>query len=74
MTVVWRSSSAGMLVPVTDHISAATLPIVCVDSVPPVPGRAGKLCSLTDGAVLWNGRDLLETGAFADCRRPGGCG
>ena len=50
MTVVWRSSSAGMLVPVTEHISAATLPVACVDSVPPVPGRAGKLRSLTDDA------------------------
>ena len=50
MTAVWRSSSAGMLVPVTEHISAATLPVACVDLVPPVPGRAGKLRSLTDDA------------------------
>ena len=50
MTLVWRSSSAGMLAPVTLHISAATFPIVCVDSVPPVPGRAGKLRSSTDAA------------------------
>ena len=50
MTVVWRSSSAGMLVPVAEHISAATLPVACVDLVPPVPGRAGKLRSLTDDA------------------------
>ena len=50
MTVVGHSSSAGMLAPVTLHISAATFPIVCVDSVPPVPGRAGKLRSLTDDA------------------------
>ena len=50
MTLVWRSSSAGMLVPVTERISAATLPIPCVDSVPPVPGRAGKLRSSTDAA------------------------
>ena len=50
MTVVGRSSSAGMLVAVTLHISAATLPVVCVDSVPPVPGCAGKLRSLTDDA------------------------
>ena len=48
MTVVWRSSSAGMLVPVTVHVSAATLLVACVDSVPPVPGRAGKLRSSTD--------------------------
>ena len=50
MTVVGHTGSAGMLVPVTDHILAATLPIVCVDSVPPVPGRAGKLRSSTDDA------------------------
>ena len=50
MTVVWRSSSAGMLVPVAEHISAATLPVACVDSAPPVPGRAGKLRSSTDDA------------------------
>ena len=50
MTLVWRSSSAGMLALVTLHISAATFPIVCVDSVPPVPGRAGKLRSSTDDA------------------------
>ena len=50
MTVVGRSISAGMLVPVTMHISAATFPSACVDSAPPVPGRAGKLRSLTDGA------------------------
>ena len=50
MTVVGHTGSAGMLVPVTKHISAATFPIACVDSVPPVPGRAGKLRSLTDAA------------------------
>ena len=50
MTVVGHTGSAGMLVPVTKHISAATLPIVCVDSVPPVPGRAGMLRSSTDAA------------------------
>ena len=50
MTVVWRSSSAGMLVIVTEHVSAATLLVACVDSVPPVPGRAGKLRSSTDDA------------------------
>ena len=50
MTVVGRSISAGMLVPVTVYIFAATLPIPCVVSVLPVPGRAGKLRSLTDGA------------------------
>ena len=36
--------------PVTVYIFAATLPIPCVVSVLPVPGRAGKLRSLTDGA------------------------
>ena len=50
MTVVGRSSSAVMLVPVTVYIFAAALPIPCVVSVLPVPGRAGKLRSLTDGA------------------------
>ena len=50
MAVVGLSSSAGMLVPVTVYIFAAALPIPCVVSVLPVPGRAGKLRSLTDGA------------------------
>ena len=50
MTVVGHTSSAGMVVPVTKHISAATFTIVCVDSVPPVPGRAGMLRSSTDAA------------------------
>ena len=48
MALVWRSISAGMLAPVTLHISAATFPIPCVASVPPVPGRAGMLRSSTD--------------------------
>ena len=47
MAVVGRSSSAGMLAPVTEHISAATFPIACVDSAPPVPGRAGTALSMT---------------------------
>ena len=74
MTLVWRSSSAGMIAPVTLHISAATFPIVCVDSVPPVPGRAGKLRSLTDDLVLKNGRALAENQLTACFSRPTGCG
>ena len=50
MTVMVRSSSADMLVFATVHISATTFPIACVDSVPPVAGRAGMLRSLADGA------------------------
>ena len=62
MTVVGRSSSAVMLDPVTVYIFAATLPIPCVVSVLPVPGRAGKLrAALVDrrcwfsatGAIFW---------------------
>ena len=68
MTVVWRSSSAGMLVPVAEHISAATLPVACVDSVPPVPGRAGKLRSLTDDA---GGREEGRAGEETLCSRSG---
>ena len=60
MTLVWRSSSAGMLARVTLHISAATFPIVCVDSVPPVPGRAGKLRSSTDEAGARKQARILE--------------
>ena len=36
-----------MLVLVTPHSSAATFPVAGVDSVPPVPGRAG-ICALVD--------------------------
>ena len=62
MAAVGRGSSAGVLAPVTVHISAATFPIACVDSVPPVPGRAGKLRSLTDvPLVLENGADSRES-------------
>ena len=50
MTAVGCSSSAVMLDPVSLYIFAATLPIPCVVSLLPVPGRAGKLRSLTDGA------------------------
>ena len=50
MAAVGRGSSAGVLAPVTVHISAATFPIACVDSVPPVPGRAG-ICALDDAAA-----------------------
>ena len=60
MTVVGRSISAGMLVPVTEHVSAATLLVACVDSVPPVPGRAGKLRSLTDDAGARKRARILE--------------
>ena len=60
MTVVGRSSSAGMLVPVTVYIFAATLPIPCVVSVLPVPGRAGKLRSSTDDAGARKQARILE--------------
>ena len=73
MTVVGHTCSAGMLVPGTKHISAATLPIVCVDSVPPVPGRAGKLRSSTEMIlVLENGRAVLEIVRQLAATGPGG--
>ena len=68
MTLVWRSSSAGMLAPVTLHISAATFPIVCVDSVPPVPGRAGKLRSSTDAAGSRQRRGFSRNEDISDAK------
>ena len=72
--VVGRSSSAGMLAPITLHISAATFPIVCVDSVPPVPGRAGKLRSLTDDAGFRKRARSSGNPLAVGCSRPTGRG
>ena len=74
MTVVGRSSSAVMLVPVTVYIFAAALPIPCVVSVLPVPGRAGKLRSLTDGAGSLQRARISGNHLVAGCSRPGGRG
>ena len=79
MTVVGRSSSAVMLVPVTVYIFAATLPIPCVVSVLPVPGRAGWKAALVDrrcwfsatGANFWKSiRSWLQQapGSRLTCR------
>ena len=74
MTVVGCSSSAVMLDPVTVYIFAATLPIACVVSVLPVPGRAGKLRSLTDGAGSLQRARISGNHLVAGCSRPGGRG
>ena len=68
MAAVGRGSSAGVLAPVTVHISAATFPIACVDSVPPVPGRAG-ICALDDAAA--GGREEGRAGDESHCLRSG---
>ena len=56
------------------RISAATFPIVCVDSVLPVPGRAGKLRSLTDDADAGERARLSENEDPGDVRQVQGEG
>ena len=68
MTVVGRSSSAVMLVPVAVYIFAATLPIPCVVSVLPVPGRAGMLRSSTDAAGSRQRRGFSRNEDLSDAK------